>query len=151
LAFEEVVKLEEKKSQLKQLILKENISAIVVISEKLSIDPETAIAMIDELITEGQMIGSFSEDKSRFFKSAVTVSKAPVIPREEKPPEFMSYNSKPGKVMASIGFLILAGGVIINAFATDIQEQTFASILILIGLLVFLIGLYSIARRGAPD
>jgi multisubunit Na+/H+ antiporter MnhB subunit len=63
----------------------------------------------------------------------------------------MSYNSKPGKTIALIGFLVLAGGVIINASATDIQEQNIAAVLILIGLLVFLIGLYFIARRETPD
>jgi hypothetical protein len=143
--------LEEKKSHLIRLIQNENISAIIVMSEKLNIDPDGVIAMINELIADGDMEGSFSEDGSRFFKSSVTISKAPVIPRDEKPPEFMSYNSKPGKVIALIGFLVLAGGVVVNASATDIQEQNIAAVLILIGLLVFLIGLYFIARRGTPD
>ncbi len=147
----EVLTLEEKKSQLIRLIMIENISAIVTMSDKLGIDPDRVILLINELLSAGELEGSLTEDCSRFFKSTVKVSTAPVISREEELPDFLTYTTRPGKVVAVIGFLILAGGLIVNAFALDIEEQNFAAILILIGLLVFLIGLYLIARRGTPD
>ena len=79
------------------------------------------------------------------------VSVAPVISREDEQPGFLTYNTRPGKIIALIGFLVLAGGLTFNTFVQDIQGQNFAAILILVGLLVFLIGLYWIARRGTPD
>jgi len=147
----EVVTMEDKKSQLVELILVQNISAIVTLSERLNIDQDDVIVMINDLLSTGELQGSLTEDSTRFFKSSVKVSVAPVIEREEKLPSFLTYNTKPGKVTALIGFLVLAGGLTVNAFAQDIAEQNFAAILILIGLLVFLIGLFLIARRDTPD
>ena len=143
--------MEGKKSQLIKLIQTENISAIVTMSEKLKVDPEDVIIIINELLSSGVLQGSITEDGSRFFKSTVKVSAAPVIQRDDELPKFLSYNTRPGKFTAVIGFLILAGGVIFNAFASNIEEQNFATIFILIGLLVLLVGLYLIARRGTPD
>ena len=143
--------MEDKKSLLVNLILNKNISAIVTLSEKLGIEPDDVVSMLNELLISGELIGSLTEDGSRFFKSSVKVSNAPIIHRDEKLPKFLSYNTKPGKVIAIIGFLVLAGGLIANALAADVTEQNFAAILILVGLLVFLIGLYLVARRGTPD
>ena len=50
-----------------------------------------------------------------------------------------------------VGFLIIAAGVIVNALALDIVEQNFAAVLIFVGLLVTMIGLYSISRRKTPS
>jgi hypothetical protein len=149
--FKEDLIMEDKKSQLLKLILKENISAIVTMSEKLDAKPSDVISMINTLLSTGELEGSLTEDGSRFFKSSVKVSAAPLIHREEEPPKFLSYNARPGKVIAVIGFLVLIGGVIINAIASNADVQNFAAILMLIGLPVFLIGLYLIARRGTPD
>lgn len=147
----EVVTMEDKKSQLVKLILSDNISAIVTMGEKLNIDPEDVTLLINELLSAGELLGTISKDGSRFFKTNVRVSEAPVIPRDEELPKFLSYNTKPGKVISVIGFLVLVGGLTINAIARDLTEQNFAAILIFIGLLVFLIGLYMIAKRGTPD
>jgi hypothetical protein len=147
----EVLTMDEKKSLLVTLIQKENISATVTLSEKLGVEPNVVVSMINDLLVTGELIGSLTEDSSRFYKSSVKISTAPTIPREEKLPKFLSYDTKPGKVITVIGFFILAGGVIINALATDVTEQNYAAILILIGLFVFLLGLYLVARRGAPD
>jgi hypothetical protein len=143
--------MEEKKSQLVNLILNKNISATVTMSEKLGVDTSDVISMINELLVTGDLSGSLTEDGSRFYKSSVKVSTAPTIPRDEKLPKFLSYDTRPGKVIAIIGFLVLAGGVVVNAFAADISDQNLAALLILIGLLVFLIGLYFVARRGTLD
>lgn len=133
------------------LILKENISAIVTMAERLRIPSEEVKTKIQELIDRGELSGNLTEDGQRFFKSTITVSSAPTISHEEKQPEFLTYNTMPGKIIAVVGFFVLAGGIIVNAIAVEIQEQNIAIILILIGLMVFLIGLYLIARRGGPD
>jgi len=143
--------LEDKKSELVKLISEQNISAIVTLSERLSINTEDVIVLINELLSMGELEGSLTDDSSRFFKSSVKVSIAPVISREDELPSFLTYNTRLGKIVTLIGFLVLAGGLIVNAFAQDIQEQNFAAILILLGLLVFFIGLYWITRRGTPD
>jgi hypothetical protein len=54
-------------------------------------------------------------------------------------------------VTAIVGFLILASGGLATVLASDLQEENFAALLIFVGLLVFLLGLYFIARRGSPS
>ena len=143
--------MEDKSELLTKLILQENISAIVVLSERTGLKTDDVVDMINELVSKGRLNGTLTEDGSRFFKSTVKVSDARVIPRDEKLPAFLSYNTKPGRVTAIVGLLILASGVIVTILATDLQEQNFAALLILIGLVVFLLGLYFIARRGSPS
>jgi hypothetical protein len=143
--------MDDKEQLLHDLILKENLSAIVTIAERLSIEPDEVRLIIMDLLGRGELNGNLAEDGQRFFKSTIKVSSAPVIYRHEEQPGFLTYNAKPGKIIAIIGFFILAAGVTMNAFASDIQEQNLAIVLILVGLMSFLIGLYLIARRGTPD
>ncbi|RDE15243.1 MAG: hypothetical protein C4K48_04150 [Candidatus Thorarchaeota archaeon] len=143
--------MEDKSELLTMLILQENISAIVILSERTGLKTDDVVDMINELMSKGRLKGTLTEDGSRFFKSSVKVSDARVIPREEKLPAFLSYNTKPGKVTAIVGLLILASGGIVTILATDLVEQNFAVLLILIGLVLLLLGLYFIARRGSPS
>jgi len=143
--------MEDKSELLTKLILQENISAIVVLGERTGLKTDDVVDMINELVSKGRLNGTLTEDGSRFFKSTVKVSDARVIPREEKLPAFLSYNTKPGKVTAIVGLLILASGGIVTILATDLVEQNFAVLLILIGLVLLLLGLYFIARRGSPS
>jgi hypothetical protein len=121
------------------------------LSERTGLKTDDVADLINELMSKGKLNGTLTEDSSRFFKSTVKVSDARVIPREEKLPEFLSYNTKPGKVTAIVGFLILASGGLATVLASDLQEENFAALLIFVGLLVFLLGLYFIARRGSPS
>jgi len=143
--------MEDKSELLTKLILQENISAIAVLSERTGLKPDDVIDMINELMGKGRLNGTFTEDGLRFFKSTVKLSGARVIHSEEKLPEFLSYNTKRGKVTAIVGLLILVSGAIISVLVSDVQGQNFAALLILFGLVVFLFGLYFIARRGSPS
>jgi hypothetical protein len=143
--------MENKEQLLLELILKENLSAIATLANRLSTEPEEVRKLIQDLLRKGELNGSLTEDGKRFFKSSIRVSSAPVIHRDEEQPAFLTYNTKPGKILATIGFFILACGVVVNSFAADIVQQNIAVVLILIGLLAFLIGLYLIARRETPD
>jgi len=143
--------MSEKKEPLVKLIVDLNISAIVTMSEKLDVAPEEIIKLIDELISEGRIYGTITEDGKRFFKSDAKVSDAPVIERSQTMPEFLSYNTRPGYVIAIIGAIILGVGAMVNSYATDAAEQNFAAILFLFGLLILFGGLYLVARRKTPD
>lgn len=139
------------KEKLINLITEHNVSAIVTMSEKLQIEPEAVIELINELVTEGRLHGTITEDGSRFFRSDAKVSQAPVIERDEKQPEFLSYNTKPGYAAAIVGALLLIAGGIINTNAVDVIEQNFAAGIFMVGILIFFAGLLFIARRNTPD
>lgn len=143
--------MSENKEMLLNLILKQNVSAIVTLSEKTKSEPDEVIKMLGELITEGKLHGSVSEDGTRFFRGDAKVSGAPVIHRDDKEPEFLSYNTRPGYITAVIGVLILAGSVIVNINATDLTEQNFAAVLFFVGIVILFVGLYFVARRKTPS
>jgi hypothetical protein len=143
--------MSEKKEMLLNLILKQNVSAIVTLSEKTQSEPDEIIKMLSELVNEGKLHGSVSEDGTRFFKNDARVSEAPVIHRDDKEPEFLSYNTRPGYITAIIGALILAGSVVVNINSTDLIEQNFAAVLFLVGIVILFVGLYFVARRKTPS
>lgn len=143
--------MSEKEKKLVSLVVELNVSAIVTLSEKLEIEPEAVIEMINELISDGKLQGTITEDGKRFFRSDAKVSDAPVIEREDTIPEFLSYNTRPGYIVAIIGAVILVSGGIVNVNAADAVEQNFAAGLFLLGLAVLFAGLYYVARRNTPD
>jgi hypothetical protein len=143
--------LEDKKEKLVSLIIEHNISAIVTFSEKLDLDREEVIELLNELVAEGRLHGSITDDGTRFFRSDAKVSKAPVIEREEKLPEFLSYNTKPGYIIGLIGIFILIAAGIISTNAVDIAEQNFAAGFFFIGLIILFVGAWLVANRKTPS
>jgi hypothetical protein len=143
--------MSEKKETLVKLIVELNISAIVTMGEKLEVAPEEVNELINELVSEGKLQGTITEDGKRFFRSNAKVSDAPVIEREKTLPEFLSYNTRPGYVIAIIGAIVLGGGAIVNSYATDAAGQNIAAAVFLIGLLILFVGLYLVAMRKTPD
>ncbi len=143
--------MSEKKEMLLDLILKHNVSAIVTLSEKTKTNPEEVIEMLSELVTEGRLHGSLTEDATRFFRSDAKVSAAPVIPRQDKEPEFLKYNTRPGYAIAIVGALILVGAISVNIYAADQTEQDFGAVLFLVGLAILFAGLLLVAKRKTPS
>ncbi|MGY5870756.1 MAG: hypothetical protein RTV72_00785 [Candidatus Thorarchaeota archaeon] len=143
--------MKEKKQKIVSLVIEHNVSAIVTLSEKLEVDQETVIELINELISEKKLQGTITEDGTRFFRSDAKVSDAPVIPRDDELPQFLSYNTRPGYAIAIIGFLVLIGGAIVNAYATVIEESNFAAVLLLVGAVILFAGLYLVAKRKTPE
>ncbi|MHA1136335.1 MAG: hypothetical protein ACTSSE_07605 [Candidatus Thorarchaeota archaeon] len=143
--------MSDKKEKLVNLIVELNVSAIITMSEKLEIEPEAVIEMINDLISEGKLHGQITEDGARFFRSDVKVSDAPVIEREGAPPDFLSYDSRPGYAIAIIGAIILIAGGVVSINAVDTTEQDFAAGLFMIGMFILFGGLYLLTKRKTPD
>ena len=143
--------MSEKKAKLVNLVVEHNVSAIVTLSEKLGIEPENVIELIKDLIFDGKLQGTITEDDKRFFRSDAKVSDAPVIEREDTMPEFLSYNTRPGYVIAALGAIILIAGGFVSVNAADAAEQNFAAGFFLLGLAILFAGLFYVARRKTPD
>ena len=143
--------MSDKKEQLIDFVMNGNVSAIAILEDRMEIPPEEVVKIIKELLEEGRLSGSLTDDEKRFFKSEVKLSDAPAIDSGVKPPEFLSFNSRPPMVVSIIGFLIIAAGLIVNANAVDMVEQNFAAILLFIGLFVTMGGLYWVSQRKTPS
>ena len=143
--------MSDKKDGLIDLVMNKNVSGIQILADRLKISTEEAIELINELLEDGKLNGTLTEDGSRFFKSDVKLSAAPTIEREDAPPSFMDFNTKPAIATVVVGIIIMVFGLVINAFALDVVEQNFAAVLIFVGLMIFLAGLYIISRRKTPS
>jgi hypothetical protein len=141
----------DKKEELLHLVKNENVSAIETLVDRLELTSDEVVQIIESLLESGELKGTLTDDKKRFFKTNVKLSEAPTIERADAPPSFLSFNTRPTLVTALIGFLIVAGGVIVNANAADMTEQNFAAILILVGLLIAIAGLYGVSRNQTPS
>jgi len=141
----------DKKEQLVNLVMNGNVSAITILEDRLEIPSEQVVEIIKELLKEGRLRGSLTDDEKRFFKSEVKLSGAPAIDSGVKPPEFLSFNTRPPIIVSIIGFLIIAAGLIVNANATDVIEQNFAAVLLFVGLFITMAGLYWISQRKTPS
>ncbi len=143
--------MEDKKEKLVSLIIDHNVSAIVKFSEKLELDKEEVIELLNELVAEERLHGSITDDGTRFFRSDAKVSTAPVIEREENLPEFLSYNTRPGYIIALIGMCILVAAGVTSVSAPDITQQNFGAVLFFVGLVVLFVGAWFVARRKTPN
>lgn len=143
--------MNEKKEMLVSLVNEHNVSAIITMSEKLKIEPEEVVELINELLSEGKLQGTITEDNMRFFKSDAKVSDAPVIEREDKLPEFLTYDTRPGFVISILGAIVLVGGALVSINISDAHEQDLGAVLFLIGLFIMFGGLYLVAKLKTPD
>ena len=140
-----------KTDELIDLVMNENVSAIQILVDRLEITSDEVIDLINELLAEGKLNGTMTEDSKRFFKSDVKISDAPTIAREESPPDFLSFNTRPAIMVSSIGFIVVAAGIISNLITDNIIGQNLAAILILIGLFIAFAGLYRLSQRKTPS
>jgi hypothetical protein len=130
--------------------MNENVSAVEILADRLELASDEVVQIIKELLDSGELKGALAEDESRFFKSDVKLSSAPAIGREDSPPSFLSFNSKPAISLAVVGFLVIAGGIVVFVYGRNTLEQNVGAILFLVGLIVAFIGLYWIAKHPTP-
>ena len=141
----------DKKSELVELVNKENVSAIRIIGDILEIAPEEVIEFIKELLATGTIHGSLTEDGERFYKSEIKLSDAPVIPSGPQTPSFLNFDTRPGIITSIIGLVIIILGVILNSNVLFIMEQDLGAIVIFLGIITLFSGMYCLSRRKTPE
>ena len=147
-----IVKLmTDKKSELVELVNKENVSAIRIIGDILEIAPEEVIEFIKELLVTGTIEGSLTDDGERFYKSEIKLSDAPVISSGPQTPSFLNFDTRPGIITSIIGLVIIILGVILNSNVLFIMEQDLGAIVIFLGIITLFSGMYYLSRRKTPE
>ncbi len=142
--------MDEKLSKIQALVNNENVSSTLIIAGRLGVTPEEAITLLKKALDSGKIQGSLTEDGSRFYKSDVKLSDAPVIPTVDEEPGFMKFNTRPGIISSVLGFIVIACGATVYILAIDIVEQDFGVVLIFFGLVILIVGLYYLAQRKTP-
>jgi len=120
-------------------------------SGELGISQEEVRILLTELTEEGTLKGYLTEDGKRYFKRDTKISEAPVIPREETVPDFLKFDTRPGKIAAVFGLVLAAIGAygLVNA-GDNLQMENFSAVLTLIGAVVAMAGGFYLTMRKAP-
>ncbi|MFW9803014.1 MAG: hypothetical protein ACFFFC_10195 [Candidatus Thorarchaeota archaeon] len=138
--------------QLREMV-ENNISSIQLMSDRLGVEVDKVASMLNEMVTEGSLEGKITLDGLRFFRKDVEVSKAPKIEISDEGPAFLRYDSRPGRIIAIIGLVVVFIGMGVSYFAAESQSLTLlnqAIAAIGIGILLMIIGGYQVSRRPTP-
>jgi len=140
------------KERLVHLVTANDLSSVQMMSSKLGIPEEEVRIILTELTQEGTLNGYLTEDGKRYFKHDAKVSEAPVIQGREDVPDFMKFDTRPGKIAALFGMVVAvigAYGLMISG--NNLQIENFGAVLTLIGVAVTIAGFYYLSMRKTPS
>jgi hypothetical protein len=140
------------KTILYQIIAENKVSSLRMISDMVGTDDEQTRSMIEELVGEGALEGSFTSDGQRFFLSDVEVSTAPLAPTKDQGYDIEKADTKQGKLVLISGIVMMIVGYIVRGFTFlfEIAGQVGTGTLML-GLAVLIIGWLMITRADPPS
>jgi hypothetical protein len=133
---------------LTKLVTEQNMSSVTILSEYLGIDEDTARVYLQDLVETGELKGYITEDGSRFFKSDVRVTSAPIVSsHDDWNPE--THDTKIGKIIFVTGIAFLATGQVLpRLFSSEDLNVGLGAALAMFGFVVILVGL---ANLGCKD
>ena len=130
-----------------------NVSSIQLMSERLCVEMDEVVSLLEEMISAGSVEGHITQDGQRFFRETVKVSEAPKIPIQQDDPDFIKYDAHPGKIMVIIGFVLIVAGLVVSFMSSE-SHSTYlpneAAFLLLIGVILMMLGGCQIGRRPTP-
>jgi len=142
--------MDDLREKLRNMIVVEDISAIQIMSERTGLSEDDVRDVLHEIVEAGELSGHFTPDGSRFFRDDIPPPPATKGP-EEEPPEFMKYDTRPGRIVATIGFIVVVGSLVGRVIVSgSVAAENVAHISLLAGLVVLMAGCYQIGRRPTP-
>ena len=137
--------------ELVNLVNYEGYSSILFISERLDVNQDTVLELIQKLMDSGELQGTLSEDNTRFFKSDVKISTAPALPNHEPNITVETPNIKLGLYAIVAGIVIIAIGLLLPAFILELADSGGNAAVVISGFAALLGGLCYVSRGGAAD
>ena len=139
------------KDNLVRMVKDQDISSVGLMADSLGIPEEQVQEQLIELTEENRLIGYLTPDGKRYFRRDVKPSEKPAVHKEERQPVFLEYDTKPGRIVAFAGLVVVAAAIVLLFQAGgDLGQENFGTALLLIGLLVMMGGCYQIGRRPTP-
>ncbi len=140
--------MDEVKEKLRQLIVEKDLSAIELMAKAVNLDEDRVIEILEEMQQEGLIVGRITEDRRRFFRGDLEIEPKGV---EEDVPEFLKFDARPWKIIATIGLIILIAALILRSFfAGNIELENAAYVMFFIGIMTMMFGCYRIGQRKTP-
>lgn len=140
------------REKLVHLITVDDLSSVQMFSSKLGISQEEVRILLTELTQEGTLDGYLTEDEERYFRHDAKVSEAPVIHRKESIPDFMKFDTRPGRIAAIFGLALATIGAygLMNA-GDNLEMENISAVLTLIGVVVTIAGAFYLTMRKTPS
>ena len=134
------------------LVTVDDLSSVQMMSSELGIPEEEVRTILTELTEKGTVNGQLTEDGKRYFRHDAKMSEAPVIERKQSVPDFMKFDTRPGKIAAIFGLALATIGAygLVNA-GDSIQMENFSAVLTLIGVVVTIAGSFYLTLRKTPS
>ena len=143
---------EATKRNLLELVVGAKLSSIELMSNQLNTDDDTIVLYLEDLIREGRVSGVLNQDKSRFFRSDVEVSKAPVISSNVEEPVIETKDSGMSKYVAIAGLiLIVTSAISLNMTLGNEFFESFFRIFFLISMVIMAAGCIGISMKNPPS
>ncbi len=132
-------------------LVEKNVSSIDMLSSQLDMSTEETQKMLLQLVDEGKLAGKLTADGSRFFRSDVKTSEAPIIPSSPEP-EIEKKGTKPGIFIILSGFILfVVGNLLVNLNIEFSILWGLGSALLLAGPLVLIAGLIYVSKMNPPQ
>ena len=140
------------KTRLYHVIVENKISSLSMICDMTGADEEQARLLLEELMDEGTLEGSFTSDGQRFFLSDVKVSTAPIAPTKDEGYVIEKANTRKGRLVLISGIVMMIGGSIVRGL-TAISEMmgNIGVAVFMLGLVVLTGGWLMISRADPPS
>ena len=139
------------KAQVYQVVAEHKISSLHKIAQMVGSSEDLTREAIGDLMAEGSLHGSMTEDGNRFFLSDVKVSDAPVAIKHEEY-EIAQPDTRLGKTVFVSGIATMITGFILRGLLTinPVLEHVGAGVL-LIGMVILVAGWLHVSRAIPPE
>jgi polyhydroxyalkanoate synthesis regulator phasin len=140
------------KSSLYETVAFGKVSSLEMISDLTGLKEELVHEAIEELVKEGTLEGSFTEDGKRFFLDNVKKSAAPLTGTHDTKQEVKKANTLTAKLVVITGIIMLVAGQIMRSLiAIHPGLDNAGSAMFMLGLAVLLAGWFQFSRLNPPS
>ena len=139
------------KAQVYQAVAQQKISSLDKIAQIVGSSEDLTREAIVDLMAEGSLQGSMTEDGRRFFLSNVKVSDAPVAIKHEEY-KIAEPDTRLGKTVFAGGIATMIAGFVLRGLLTinPVLEHVGAGVL-LIGMVILVAGWLHVSRSIPPE
>ncbi|MBD3408470.1 MAG: hypothetical protein GF411_20270 [Candidatus Lokiarchaeota archaeon] len=131
-----------------KMVEEEKMSSIQLMSGRVGVSADKIRVILNQLVEEGRLNGTLSEDGERFFRRDLEAPET--TESTEMNADFLEFDPRPGKIVIAIGFIILVIGAFASLFAENYNQQDQFLAVSFIGVLIFLGGCYYFGTRRTP-
>lgn len=140
------------KTRLYQIVAENKISSLDMMCDIVGTDEELIRSVLEELVDEGTLEGSFTPDGHRFFLTEVTVSTAPLAETKDSGYVIEVADTRNGRLVLISGIVMMIAGYITRGLiALNVILDPVGSAMVMVGLAVLIAGWLMISRAQPPS